>query len=135
CMKLGTVEGPLTVRLVSEHADSQKNFGAVVVRATERGFDAKADAKDTLQFRDKEGVFRSARDLKHIACVTVSLGPTVTKTFPVPVLGPEPVSLQFETSPKLEEQAAHMRNLLAASVRVADARNAQTVCFEATAAL
>jgi hypothetical protein len=135
CMKLGTVEGPLTVRLVSEHPDSQKNPGGVVVRASERGFDAKADARDTLQFQDKEGVFRSGRELKHVACVTVSLGPTVTKTFPVPVLGPDPVPLPFEVNPKLEAQAEHVRSLLAASVRVADARNAQTVCFEATAKL
>jgi tetratricopeptide (TPR) repeat protein len=135
CMKLGTVEAPLTVKLVSEHPESQKNAGAVIVRATERGFDAKPDARDTLQFQDKEGVFRSARELKHVACVTVSLGPTVTKTFPVPILGPEPVSLPFEMNPKLEAQAEHMRSLLAASVRVADARNAQTICFEATAKL
>jgi hypothetical protein len=135
CMKLGTVEGPLTVRLVSEHPDSQKNPGGVLVRASERGFDAKADARDTLQFHDKEGVFRSGRDMKHIACVTVSLGPTVTKTFPVPVLGPDPVSLPFEVNPKLEAQAEYARTLRAAAVRVADARNAQTVCFEATAKL
>jgi hypothetical protein len=135
CMKLGTVEAPLTVKLVSEHSDSQKqDFGRVVVRASERGFDAKADARDTLQFKDKEGVFRSGRELKNVACVTVSLGPN-TRTFPVPVLGPEPVALQFEVNEALERQAANMRNLLAASVRAADAYAAQKVCFDATTAL
>ena len=134
CLKLGTTEAPLTVKLVSEHAGGKKDVGTVVVRATERGFDAKAEARDTLQFKDREGVFRSGRELKHLACVTVSLGANV-RTFPVPVMGPEPVALPFEVDEKLEAQAANMRSLLAASVRVADARAAQTVCFEATAAL
>jgi hypothetical protein len=135
CMKLGTVESPLSVKLVSTSADSLKNPGAVIVRATERGFNAKVDARDTLQFQDKESVYRSGRDLKHIACVTVSLGPGATKTFPVPVLGPEPIAIPFEVNEKLEAQAAHMRSLLAASARVSNERDAQAVCFAATAAL
>jgi hypothetical protein len=55
--------------------------------------------------------------------------------FPVPVLGDEPVVIPVELDPKLEERAAHMRSLLAASARVDDARKAQDVCFEATAKL
>lgn len=133
CMKLGTIESPLAVRLVSRHSDSQKSSGAISVSATERGFDAKADARDTLQF--KEGVYRSGRDLKNIACVTVSLGPSFKKTFPVPVLGAEPVALEFEVDPKEEERAEHLRSLQAAATRVADARNSQMICFDATSKL
>jgi hypothetical protein len=133
CMKLGTIEAPLTVRLVSDSPSSSTGAGAVTVRATESGFSAAADVRDALPFQN--GLFRSGRDLKNVACVTVSLGPTQTRIFPVPILGPDPVALPFEVNPKLEERAAHLRGVIAAFVRVADARNAQTICFDATAKL
>jgi hypothetical protein len=134
CMKLGTVESPLSVRLVTKDPAYQRSVGLVNVRATEAGFGAAPEARDLLAFKD-DGLFHSSRPLANVACVTVSLGPTQTKQFPVPVLGPEPVTLPFEVNPKLEEEAAHMRTLVAAASRIADARNAQTICFDATAKL
>lgn len=135
CTKLGTVEAPLTVRLETSDPAYQRSVGLVNVRATENGFGAAADARDLLAFNDTDKLFRSSRPLANVACVTVSLGPTQTKLFPVPVLGPDPVSLPFEINPKLEEEAANIRAVLAAAARVADARNGQTICFEATAKL
>ncbi len=133
CLKLGTIEAPVTVRLETSDPAYQRSVGLVTVRASEHGFATAAEARDLFTFKD--GLFRSARPISNVACVTVSLGPTQTKLFPVPVLGPEPVSLPFEINPRLEEEAANMRAVLAAAARVADARNAQTICFEATAEL
>jgi hypothetical protein len=130
CMRLGTVEAPLAVRLVSESPSSSGGASAVTVRATEGGFNVAADVRDMLHFQN--GLFRSGRDLKNVACITVSLAGK-TSIFPVPVLGTDTVTLPFEVNPKLEEQAAHLRGLLAVASRLVDARNAQTICFEETA--
>ena len=53
----------------------------------------------------------------------------------MPVLGSEPVNLPFETSPKRRRRPSSCRAALATAARVADARNAQAICFEATAKL
>ena len=132
CMKLGTVDAPLTVRLVTSNPADQKSTGQATVRATEAGFGTPPDPKDRFTFRD--GLFRSERSLANVACVTVTHGGR-SVPFPVPVLGPEPVNLPFEINPELERKAENLRGLVAAAARVADARNAQTICFEATAAL
>ncbi|HEV3437448.1 MAG TPA: hypothetical protein VG122_08815 [Gemmata sp.] len=133
CMKLGTIDGPLTVRLVSRDGKSGKTAGFVSIRATEKGFNVPEDARDTLDFRD--GLYRSARSLSNVACITVSLGPTQKKRFPVPILSSETVNLPVEIDPKAEEQATFERSAKTLIDRVADARNAQTICFEATAKL
>jgi len=134
CMKLGTIDSPLTVRLVSRDGKSGKTAnGFVSVRATEKGFDAPNDARDTLDFRD--GLYRSARSLSNVACITVSLGPTQKRRFPVPILSSDPVNLPVEIDPKAEEQAAFERSAKTLIDRVSDARNAQTICFETTGEL
>lgn len=133
CLKLGTVEGPLKVRLVSSDPSSQKAVGLVTMRATEAGFTGTPDARDTLDYRD--GVFRSARPISNVACITVTIGPTENKLFAVPVLGPDPIVLPFVIDPKAEERAAFERAVLGVLGRVADATNAQAICFEATGKL
>lgn len=132
-IKLATTEAPVTVRLVSMDGTTHKAVSVVNVRATDTDFAAPAAARDNLDFRD--GLFRSGRPLSNVACVSVSVGPTKTYKFPVPVLGSETVTLQFELDPKAEERATFERAVLAAASRAADARNAQTVCFEAVAKL
>src|SRR5207302_10224433 len=123
CVGLGTVEGPLTIRLVTSDPAYEKSVGQVRVQATEQGFATKPDVRDAFDFKD--GLFRSARPMANVACVTVSLGGT-QKQFPVPVLGRDPVSLPFEINPELERKAEYLREVLAAATRIADARNAQT---------
>jgi tetratricopeptide (TPR) repeat protein len=132
CMKLGTVEGPLTVRLVTQNPENQKSTGAATVRATENGFKAPKETRDLLKFKD--GLFRSDRALAHVACVTVEHG-NRSVPFPVPVLSADPVNLPFEINDDLQRKAENLRSLLAAVSHVTDARNAQTICFEATAKL
>jgi hypothetical protein len=128
CTKLGTIDGPLTVRLVSKDGGSSKTAGLVSVRATDRGFDVPEDARDTLGFKD--GLVRSGRSLSNVACITVTLGPTQKKRFPVPILSTDPVNLPVEVDPQAEEQATFERTAMAVISRAADARNAQTICFE-----
>ncbi len=132
CMKLGTVEGPLTVRLVTSNPADQKSTGQATVRATENGFTAPAEARDLFVFKD--GLFRSGRSLANVACVTVAHGGR-SVPFPIPVLSSDPVNLPFEINPELERKAETLRNLRAAAAQISDARNAQTICFEATANL
>jgi tetratricopeptide (TPR) repeat protein len=133
CMKLGTVEAPLSVRLVGSDTGKQPSVEQVKVRATEAGFDAPPGARDAFTFKD--GLYRSARPLANVACVVVSLEGVEGKQFPVPILGPEPVNLPFETNRQAAERAAFVRDAVATASRVADAREAQTICFEATAKL
>lgn len=133
CMKLGTIDGPLTVRLVSGEGKSSKAAGSVNIRATDKGFDAPEDARDILEFRD--GLFRSGRSLSNVACITVSLGPTQKKLFPVPILSSDPVNLAVEIDPRAEEQATFEREAIAVLNRAGDARSALTICFDATAKL
>jgi tetratricopeptide (TPR) repeat protein len=133
CMKLGTIDAPVAIRLVGGDGSSQKQAGLVTVRATEKGFNGPADASDILVLRD--GVFRSGRPLASVACVTVSISPTQSMVFPVPVFTSDPINLPFNIDPRAEERAAFERDALATAARVADARNAQTICFDATARL
>jgi tetratricopeptide (TPR) repeat protein len=79
--------------------------------------------------------FRSQRALANVACVTVGIGPTQSKQFPVPILGDAPITIPFDIDPAKEERAGFERAVLAAASWAADARLAQTVCFEAVAKL
>jgi hypothetical protein len=65
----------------------------------------------------------------------VALAGGEAQQYPVPILGGEPVSLQFETSLQAAEAAAFIRAATAALQRAADARHAQSICTDATAKL
>lgn len=133
CMKIATTDAPLTVKLVGGDGAAHKTASVVNVRATDGDFNAPAEPKDNLDFRD--GLFRSNRALKNVALITVAVGPTKAEKFPVPVLNADPVTLRFELDPKAEERAVYERAVLAAAGRAADARKAQLVCFEAVGKL
>jgi tetratricopeptide (TPR) repeat protein len=133
CMKLATVEEPLAVRLVGSEGAKQKTAGRVTVHASEGGFTVTPEPRDNFAFTD--GLYRSARPLAHVACVVVALPGGEAQQYPVPVLGGGPITLQFETSLQAAEVAAFRRALAATASRVADARKAQDICFEATGAL
>ena len=132
CMKLGTVEGPLVIKLVG--ANNPAMLGSVRVVATEKGFNATEDNGNRLDFKD--GLFWLARPLSNVACVTAFVGTSANiKRFPVPILSSDVVTLPFEIQEGAEELAEF--SLLARAVinRLADARQAQAICFEATARL
>lgn len=133
CLKLGTREGPLTIRLVSGEGTGPRLGGQITVRAHESGFQAPPAPRDTFLFQD--GLFRSQRPYAHLACVVISVGPGTGSQFPVPILTDEVVTLPFETDPKRVEAAAVLQAVVALANRVADARNAQTICFQAVSEL
>jgi tetratricopeptide (TPR) repeat protein len=127
CLKLSTVQSPISVRLVSGDGAAATSSSASV-RAAESGFSTKEDPKDYLDFRD--GLYRSSRPFANMACITVALGKTKAEHFPVPVLGPEPITLRFELSPEAEARAVFERSAIALSTRAADARIAQQAAFD-----
>jgi tetratricopeptide (TPR) repeat protein len=133
CLKLGTIEQPLVVRLVSSSGALQKSAGQVRVRATETGFKAPDEPRDYFEF--KSGLYHSPRPFANVACVVVSLVGGEAQQYPVPILGTEPVNLQFETSLQAAQAAEFVRTALNARDRLDDALNAQSICFEATAKL
>jgi hypothetical protein len=135
CMKLGTVTAAVGVRLVSPAGAVYEKASGVIVRASEAAFPnpAKADDKDWCEFQRGTADFRMKRPLANVACVTVRLGETQAKQFPVPILSDDPITIPFDADPAREEQAAFERAVLAAASKVADARLAQTVCYEKVA--
>ena len=136
-MKLGTVKAPVAVRLVSSEGTVYKTASAVNVRASDSGFvvAGAGDQKDVCKFHSPTAQFRSDRALSGVACVTVALGPSQAKQFPVPILNDEPITIPFDIDPAKEERAAFERSVLAAASAAADARLAQSVCFDAVADL
>ncbi|MFO0803817.1 MAG: hypothetical protein U0791_11950 [Gemmataceae bacterium] len=126
-MKLSTVQAPLAVRIVNGSDGAAATTPVANVRATEGGFNPKEDPKDFLDFRD--GLYRSSRSFSNLACVTIALGKSNAKHFPVPVLDTEPITLRFELSPEAEARAAFERSAIAVSTRAADARVAQVAAF------
>jgi tetratricopeptide (TPR) repeat protein len=70
-----------------------------------------------------------------VACITVGLGPTQAKQFPVPILSEDAITIPFDIDPAKEERAAFERAVLAAARAAADARDAQTVCYDTVAKL
>ncbi len=137
CMKLGTVRAPVAVRLMATDGTVYKTASTVSVRASDTGFGnpAAPDQKDVCKFHAGTAQFRSDRPLAGVACVTVALGPSQFKQFPVPILSDDPITLPFDVDPAKEERAAFERSVLAVASAAADARLAQTVCFEAVARL
>jgi len=128
CMKLNTIQAPISVRIVSGSDGSAATTPVANVRATEAVFNPKDDARDYLDFQN--GLYRSSRPFSNIACVTIALGKTKSEFFPVPVLNADPVTLRFELNPAAEAEALFVRQALAISSRAADSRIAQNAAFE-----
>jgi tetratricopeptide (TPR) repeat protein len=129
CLKLATVEAPVEVRVVDPQGRPQVGGQLLQVRATDTNFAASLDARDALELRG--GVFRSARPLRNVACVVVSLGSNRTAPFAVPVLGEGPVTLWFEADPEAIARARFEQECLDLRGRVADARTSQAELIRA----
>lgn len=136
-MKLGTIKAPVAVRLMGGDGAVYKTASNVTVRATDTDFFAAAGAPPAavFAFDNPSAQFRSPRPLANVACITVSTGPTQAKQFPVPVMSADPITLPFDNNPEREKRAEFERAVLAAAGWAADARVAQSVCFETVAKL
>ncbi len=136
-MKLGTVKAAVAVRLVGSDGTVYKTASAVNVRASDTGFVAGTvvDAKDVCKFHAPTAQFRTDGPLSNVACITVARELSKAKQFPVPILSSDPITLPYDTNPETERRADFERAVLKAASDAADARLAQSVCFEAVADL
>jgi hypothetical protein len=133
CLKLGTVEAPVELRVVDRDGKPQVGSQLLSVRATDTDFTVPPDARDALELRG--GLFRSARPLRGVACVVVSLGSGRQVPFAVPVLGEGPVTIRFDVKPEDAARAAFERACEDLRGRVAEVRTAQIVLINALSRL
>lgn len=85
-LKLATVEGSVQVKVVDDRSGTPLPASSLVkVRANDVGFNALAPARDAFELRD--GLFRSTRPLRNVACVVVNQGTSKEVQYPIPVLG------------------------------------------------
>lgn len=134
CMKLGTVAAPVTVRLVGTDGAVEKTTTGVKVQASDAQFADAKEAKDLCTPNQQTYLFHANRELKNVACVTVTLGGQ-SKLFAVPVLTRDPVTIPFIVDPVKARTAEYQRAVLATSAHATEARYAQTRCFEKLAEL
>jgi hypothetical protein len=114
CLKLGTGEGPLRLRLVNDQGLPHFNLQ---VQSGKNGFEPGERLQDQ-GFTDREG-FRQARDkFAHVACITVLHGGNAVARIPVPILDEQlavrTVNVNADTAPIGEVvflRDRHIRNL------------------------
>jgi hypothetical protein len=119
CLKLATADGPVAVRVVGDDGKPPAAGSLLQVRATDATFAAAADPRDGLELRN--GVYRSARPLKGVACVTVGLAGRPFERFPVALTDDAPVTLRFTVDPQEAARAAFGRECEDFRGRVAEA--------------
>ncbi len=93
----------MQIRLVGKDGKSHPRASSVSVIGGDANYAIAPTAGDGFTFQN--GTFRSARALSNIACLSVSLSPTWTERFPVPVYGEGPVTLTFEFDEQKAKQA------------------------------
>ena len=84
CLKLGTADGPLRLRLVNERGLPHANLQ---VKAGHGSFESASSAPDVAKSTDRDG-FLDSRDKKfpHAAFVLVSHGESLVARLPVPIV-------------------------------------------------
>ncbi len=124
CLQMLTQTAPVAVRVVGEDGKPLAAGGLLTVRATDSGYDGPSDPRDGLELRD--GVYRSARPLRGVACVVIGLGAGRSLRYPLPITGDGPVTLRFPADPAAIARAAFERECDDLRGRVAEA----AVAFE-----
>jgi hypothetical protein len=127
CLKLPTVEAPVQIKLVDKDGKPHPRAAAVAMIAGDAGYSV--DPGPGSGFTFQNGTFRSPRTLSNIACLSVSLSPTWTERFPVPVYGDGPVTLAFEVDEQKAKRAELDRASWALRARVAEAHNSFATLF------
>jgi hypothetical protein len=127
CLKLPTIEAPVQIKLVDKDGKPHPRASAVAMIAGDAGY--AVDPGPGSGFTFQNGTFRSPRPLSNIACLSVSLSPTWTERFPVPVYGDGPVTLAFEVDEQKAKRAELERASWALRARVAEAHNSFATLF------
>ena len=130
CLKLATVERPVEIRLVDKAGNPPPaaTMGLLQVRASDIDFLPRTDGRDRLDYRN--GLFRSARPMRGVACVVVNLGTAAEQLFPLPVTGPGPLVVRFDANPQAAARAAIELAVDDFRGRVIDARRAQATLVD-----
>ena len=109
-MKLATTEAAVELRVLDQDGRPPAAATLLQVRASDVGFLPTAEARDRLEFRD--GLFRSGRPLRGLACVVVTVGASQAQQFfPVPILDGQTVSLKFPVDPKVAALVEYQNRL------------------------
>ena len=133
-MKLATTEAPVELRIVDQTGRPPAANTLLQVRASDVGFLPTAEPRDRLDFRD--GLFRSGRPLRNVACVVVTVGTSQKlQYFPVPILDGQPVTLKFPVDPKLAALVEYENRLEVLSGRLRAAQDTQRTLVEELARL
>lgn len=119
CLKLLTQDAPVAVRVVGDDGKPVAAGGLLVVRATDAGFDIPPDPRDGLELRD--GVYRSSRPLRDVACVVVGLGGGGALRYPIALTGSGPFTVRFNADPAAVARAGFERECEDFRGRVAEA--------------
>lgn len=133
CLKLPTVEAPVQIRLVDKSGTPLPKAAAVSVTAGDAGY--AVDPGKGSGFTFQNGLFRSPRPLANVACLSVSLSPTRTERFPVPVYDDGPVSIAFEFDEKKAKEAELERAVWALRGKVGEAHTAAATLYQSLIAL
>jgi tetratricopeptide (TPR) repeat protein len=133
CIKLATVDAPVRVRVVDSEGNPQTGNQLLEVRATDRNFAFSLEPRDSLELR--EGVFRSTRPMRNVACIVVGIGSSRKEFFPVPVLGQGPVTIRFAVNPEETARAAFERSCQDLRGRIAECRVSQLAMVQAMGSL
>ena len=133
-MKVATTEAPVELRIVDQNGRPPAANTLLQVRASDVGFLPTAEPRDRLDFRD--GLFRSGRPLRNVACVVVTVGTShKLQYFPVPILDGQPVTLKFPVDPKLAALVEYENRLEVLSGRLRAAQDTQRTLVEELARL
>ena len=122
CMKLATVESPVQVRIVDPSGKTPVASTVLQVRASDVDFLNRPEPRDSLEFRD--GLFRSGRPLRNIACVVITVGSNA-RQFPMPVMSDTPLTVRLTVDPKDAARAEFARQCEDLRNRVLDVLQSQ----------
>lgn len=126
-VKLATIEAPVRLRLINKDGQPHARGSRLTVTASDADFRTRAGPAG--QFNLSGGVYQSAGPLNGVACVLVAVGGDAPRLFPVPVLGPDPVTLLFEVSERDEKRAEFADRIKNLRGRIAEVGDAQFQLF------
>jgi tetratricopeptide (TPR) repeat protein len=98
---------PVKVRVVTETGKPHPRATLITVQGTDADYGITPTARDGFSYDPRDGLFKSSRPLKSIACLVVGLSPTYSERFPVPIVNGDIVTVKL----KNDEQQARKAEL------------------------
>jgi tetratricopeptide (TPR) repeat protein len=128
CLRLPTVESVVALRVVDQNGVPHARGSQLRVSGTDVDFRTRPGPDDVFTLHG--GAFRSPRPFNNVACVLVALGEDPPQQFPVPVLGDEPVTVNFDLKPEDERRAEFASTCRDLQRQVAPVVDAQLALFK-----